>query len=67
MRRPRNAKVVETSLQRGHINNGIIEIVDDSDTDEDDGEFIEDDTASGTVFRIPAKGIKLDFIDRVKQ
>lgn len=66
IRKPRNAKTAETALQRGLQNNGIIEIADD-DSDETDSEFYEDDREPTTVFKMPAQGIKLDFIDKVKQ
>ncbi|GAB7352618.1 hypothetical protein MBLNU459_g2994t2 [Dothideomycetes sp. NU459] len=64
MRRPRNARVVETVLNRGFVNDGVIEVAnDDSDSDSDFYDF----EASGIVYRLPEKGIKLDFIDRVKR
>jgi len=65
-RRPKNPKVVDTALRRGQVNDGIIEIIEDSSS-EDDSEFEEDESASGTVYRLPAKGIKLDFIDKVSR
>ena len=64
MRRPRNAKVVDTSLNRGLINNGVIEVV--NDESEEDSDFYEEEV-TGVVYRLPEKGIKLDFIDRVHQ
>jgi hypothetical protein len=64
MRRPRAAKVVDTALTRDFINDGVIEIVNDSSEDESEFEEIE---VSGTVYRLPEKGIKLDFIDRVRR
>ncbi|KAI4761816.1 hypothetical protein E4T52_06015 [Aureobasidium sp. EXF-3400] len=64
MRRPRSAKVVDTALSRGFINDGVIEIANDSS--EDESEFEEIEVAS-TVYRLPEKGIKLDFIDRVRR
>lgn len=68
IRRPRNAKTKETALQRGLANNGIIEVADD-DSDNTDSEFYEheDDQDSATVYKLPSMGIKLDFIDKVKQ
>jgi len=66
IRKPRQSKTMETALQRGLQNNGIIEIADD-DSDETDSEFYEDDREPTTVFKMPAQGIKLDFIDKVKQ
>ncbi|TIA40082.1 hypothetical protein D6C78_02767 [Aureobasidium pullulans] len=64
MRRPRGAKVVDTALNRDFINDGVIEIANDSS--DDDSEFEEVDV-SGVVYRLPEKGIKLDFIDRVRR
>ena len=67
VRKPRNARVVETSLKRGSRNNGVIDIVDD-DSDESDSEFYEEETpVESLVYRLPASGIKLDFIDKVKK
>lgn len=72
MRRPKNAKVFDTALRRGQVNDGIIEVGDESSS-EDESEWDEVDTRTdaaileaGTVVRLPPKGIKLDFIDRVK-
>ena len=63
-RRPKNAKVIDTALIRGHRNNGIIEVADD-DSDGTDSEFYgPDDT--GVVCKLPTKGLKLDFIDKIK-
>jgi hypothetical protein len=64
MRRPRAAKVVDTALTRDFINDGVIEIANDSSEDESEFEEIE---VSSTVYRLPEKGIKLDFIDRVRR
>lgn len=67
VRRPRNAKVVDTSLHRGLRNNGIIEVLED-DSDDSDSEFYDEETADeAIVYRMPASGIKLDFIDKVKK
>ena len=62
-RKPKNPRIVDLALKRGFTNNGIIE-VDNEPSDED--EFNEKDML-GTVYRLPEKGIKLDFIDRVKR
>ncbi|KAG9680566.1 hypothetical protein KCU95_g6394, partial [Aureobasidium melanogenum] len=64
MRRPRAAKVVDTALNRDFINDGVIEIANDSSDDESEFEEID---VSGVVYRLPEKGIKLDFIDRVRR
>jgi hypothetical protein len=66
IRKPRNAKVVETSMRRGFRNNGIIDIVNDDESDESGDEFYEEEQVEGVVYRLPASGIKLDFIDKVK-
>ncbi|QIW99627.1 hypothetical protein AMS68_005145 [Peltaster fructicola] len=70
VRKPRGAKVVETSLRRGVKNNGLIEInyVDSSD-DESESEFYmdEDPHREEVILKIPDTGIKLDFIEKVKQ
>ncbi|WPH00331.1 Hypothetical protein R9X50_00315600 [Acrodontium crateriforme] len=66
IRRPRNATVVDTSLNRGFRNNGIIDVQDDDDDDESESEFYTEEHDHAVVYRMPASGIKLDFIDRVK-
>ncbi|KAJ9667898.1 hypothetical protein H2201_002084 [Coniosporium apollinis] len=64
VRRPRNAKIVDVALSRGFKNNGLIEIENESS----DEEFIEENVGEdGVVHRIPERGIKLDFIHKVKQ
>lgn len=65
LRKPKNPKVQEASLTRGHRNNGIVEVYDD-DSDESDSEFYDLDDG-GIVYKLPAHGIKLDFIDKVKR
>lgn len=65
LRKPKNAKVQETALTRGHRNNGIIEVLDD-ESDSSDSEFYDHDDG-GTIYKLPAHGIKLDFIDKVKR
>lgn len=69
VRKPRNAQIVETALNRGFRNNGIIDVVND-DSDDSDSEFYDEEReeAEGTkVYKLPAHGIKLDFLDKVKQ
>ena len=65
VRKPRNAKVVTTALRRGLRNNGVVDVLDD-DSDDSDSEFYEEEFAGDTVLRLPASGIKLDFIDKIK-
>ena len=67
VRKPRNAKIVETSLRRGFRNNGVIDVVED-DTDDSGSDFYDDNSLNqSVVYRLPASGIKLDFIDKVKK
>ena len=63
MRRPKNVKVLNTFLPRGLKNNGLIEIENDPSDSENDMEVVDD----SVVYRLPEKGIKLDFIDRLKR
>ncbi|KAF2722328.1 hypothetical protein K431DRAFT_302694 [Polychaeton citri CBS 116435] len=66
VRRPRNAKIIDTSLNRGFRNNGVVDIQIGS-SDESDSEFYDsEDQEEGIVYRMPSRGIKLDFIDKVK-
>ncbi|KAI0202173.1 hypothetical protein F4808DRAFT_81331 [Astrocystis sublimbata] len=64
-RKIKNMPVIEQGYSRGLANNGWIEI------DEDDSEDEEADwkaqQAFGRTFRLSAKGIKRDFISRVKR
>ena len=55
VRKPRNARIVDVSLRRGFKNNGLIEIISDSS-----------DSEEGIIHRISQRGLKLDFIDKVK-
>ena len=57
VRRARNARVVVSALQRGIKNKGNIEIEDDSSDNEDES----------ALYRLPPLGVKLDFIDKIKQ
>ncbi len=63
VRRPKNAKIVDAALSRGIVNNGLIEIRND---DEPEHTF-RDDERLGNIYRLPEKGVKLDFIDKVKR
>ncbi|EME81013.1 uncharacterized protein MYCFIDRAFT_86431 [Pseudocercospora fijiensis CIRAD86] len=64
VRKPKHPRMMETSLSRGHVNNGVIDIFED-ESDASDSEFFDQDDG-GIVYKLPEKGIKLDFIDRVK-
>ena len=62
-RRPKDAKIVDIALHRGFKNNGLIEI--ENEASEDESEIERE--VSGIIYRVPEKGLKLDFIDRVKR
>ena len=68
LRKPKNAKLVDTALQRGFRNNGLIEIADESSEDE---EFREEYGRTrqdhNVIYRLPRKGVKLDFISKIKE
>lgn len=72
VRMRKDAQVVEPTFSRGIQNNGLINIINNSD-DETDGEgnylFHTDDTKdlNSKVFRVPEKGLVLDFISKVKR
>lgn len=67
VRKPRTQSIVEQSFSRGMRNNGIIDIINDPDDDTDgEGNYVFDDLNSKT-FRVPEKGIVLDFITKVKR
>ena len=59
LRRPREVRVVRPAVSRGIKNNGVIEVESESSDEEDE--------PPGTIFRIPALAIKLDFMDRIKR
>ncbi len=61
IRRPKNWKPSETIHRRGFENDGIIAV----ENEPSDGE--EEIESPGVVTRVPEKGIKLDFIDRIKK
>jgi len=71
VRRPRNPKIVDAALPRGFQNNGVIDVQDEESGDDSDTEFYEeespDEPNEPVIHRMPARGIKLDFIDRVKR
>ncbi|KAI4169850.1 MAG: hypothetical protein LQ343_005399 [Gyalolechia ehrenbergii] len=59
VRRPKNPRVIVSDLRRGIKNNGHIEIEDEVSEEEEQ--------PAGSILRVPAMAIKLDFISRVKQ
>ena len=65
VRRPKNAKIIDTHLRRGFANNGLIEIENDPSDDEENQFFQQNHFV--IVYRLPEKGIKLDFIAKVRR
>jgi hypothetical protein len=63
LRRPKHAIPYDVDLTRGYKNNGLIDI----ELMKEDEPNIEEVDRMGTVVRLPEKGIRLDFIDRVKR
>lgn len=63
VRKPKKPTILDAALRRGFANNGVIEI--ENETSEDEA-FYEREQL-GVVYRLPERGIKLDFIDRVKR
>ncbi len=61
-RKVKNAPVIEQIYSRGMANNGWIEIEEDSD--DDDYDAWRHRKGYGRVFRLPEKGIKLDFLSQ---
>jgi hypothetical protein len=67
LRKPKKASYVEPTFSRGVRNNGLIDIMNDPDDDTDgEGNYVFDDANSKT-FRVPEKGVIVDFISKVKQ
>lgn len=64
-RKIKNAPVIEQSYSRGMANDGWIEI--ENDDSEDDADAWRRHKGFGQVHRLSAKGIKLDFISRIRQ
>ena len=61
-RRARQPSIVNIGLRRGFRNRGLIEVEED---DSDEESEIEREL-SGVIYKVPERGIKLDFIDRIK-
>ncbi|RMZ83230.1 hypothetical protein DV738_g1221, partial [Chaetothyriales sp. CBS 135597] len=63
-RRPKDARPVDVDLTRGFRNNGVIDVELEPEVELPS---IKDVDMQGQVFRLKEKGIRLDFIDRVKR
>ncbi|KAK7515879.1 uncharacterized protein IWZ02DRAFT_44163 [Phyllosticta citriasiana] len=66
VRKPKNPKVTDVNLRRGFKNNGLVEVFDETESESDFSEY-DDPEEEGVVYRLPSKGIKLDFIAKVKE
>ncbi|KAJ4303764.1 hypothetical protein N0V90_002665 [Kalmusia sp. IMI 367209] len=70
VRKPRHPQIIQPTFSRGMRNNGLIEIINDPDDDTDgEGNYVfgsEEKDSSSNVYRVPEKGLILDFIDKVK-
>ncbi|CAO2654189.1 Nn.00g109220.m01.CDS01 [Neocucurbitaria sp. VM-36] len=71
LRKRREPDIVEPTFTRGMRNNGLIEILNDPDDDTDEeGNYVygPDDSKdmNSKVFRVPEKGLILDFVSKVK-
>ncbi|KAH7551472.1 hypothetical protein BM1_09788 [Bipolaris maydis] len=67
----KQSEYVEPTFSRGMRNNGLIEITNDPDDDTDgEGNYVFGDNdskdLSSKIFRVPEKGVVLDFISKVK-
>lgn len=60
-RKVKGAQVVKPLYSRGNRNNGVIEV---EDSGEEDASGWNDVRLYGRVLRLPARGIKLDFIEQ---
>ncbi|RMZ66004.1 PHD-finger domain-containing [Pyrenophora seminiperda CCB06] len=67
----KNPEYVEPTFSRGMRNNGLIDVMNDSDDDTDgEGNYVFGDNdpkdANSKIFRLPEKGIILDFLSKIK-
>ncbi len=72
VRKPKEPEVVQPTFSRGMRNNGLIEIMNNPDDDTDgEGNYVfgPDDSKdlNAKIFRIPEKGLILDFVSKVKR
>ena len=63
LRRPKNPISKDVSMERGFRNNGVIDVT----LMKEDDARIAGVEMYGQVYRLPERGIRLDFIDRVKK
>ncbi|KAF2635797.1 hypothetical protein P280DRAFT_493488 [Massarina eburnea CBS 473.64] len=70
MRKPKHPQVIQPTFSRGMRNNGLIDIINNEDDDTDgEGNYVfgtEEKDFNSHVYRVPEKGLVLDFIDKIK-
>lgn len=62
-RKVKGAPSIEPAFSRGNVNNGFIEVVEESE----DESGLKEYSSYGRIYRLSAKGIKLDFLSRARQ
>lgn len=63
LRKPKNPRIIEPAISRGIPNNGLIEVINDPSDEEDD----EINNQGPLIYRLTERGIKLDFIDKMRR
>lgn len=68
----KHSEYIEPTFSRGMRNNGLIEITNDPDDDTDgEGNYVFGDNdpkdINSKIFRVPEKGVILDFVSKVKR
>ncbi|KAF1979958.1 hypothetical protein BU23DRAFT_445408 [Bimuria novae-zelandiae CBS 107.79] len=70
VRKPRHPQVIQPTFSRGIRNNGLIDVINDPDDDTDgEGNYVfgsEEKDSNSMVYRVPEKGLILDFVEKVK-
>jgi hypothetical protein len=72
VRKRKHPKVIEPTFSRGMRNNGLIDVINNSDDDTDgEGNYVfgpeDPKDLNSKVFRVPEKGVILDFVSKVKR
>lgn len=62
LRKPKNPSIIQPAISRGIPNNGLIEII--NDPSDEEAEITSQDLS---IYRITERGIKLDFIDKMRR
>lgn len=66
-RKVRGSQVVKPVYSRGYKNNGMIEVDDTEEVENENASGWNDMRLYGRVLRLPARGIKLDFIEQLRK